>query len=151
MVRFRNAQQEDLTCLVHLLADDPLGRDREDTTQPLDERYQQAFQTILSNAQNQMIVAELDYEIVGMCQLTFIPYLTHKGGWRCLIEGVRVKATVRGQGVGTALIHYALDLAKASNCIMVQLTSDKSRPDAIAFYQRLGFRDSHEGLKLLIG
>ncbi|MDF9401329.1 GNAT family N-acetyltransferase [Vibrio sp. 1180_3] len=134
-----------------MLADDPLGRDREDTTQPLDERYKQAFQSILSNAQNQMIVAELDDEIVGMCQLTFIPYLTRKGGWRCLIEGVRVKAIVRGQGVGTTLIHYALDLAKASNCIMVQLTSDKSRPDAIAFYQRLGFRDSHEGLKLLIG
>nr|WP_319554162.1 GNAT family N-acetyltransferase [uncultured Vibrio sp.] len=151
MVRFRNARQEDLTCLVHLLADDPLGCDREDTTQPLDERYKQAFQTILSNAQNQMIVAELDDEIVGMCQLTFIPYLTHKGGWRCLIEGVRVKTTVRGQGVGTALINYALDLAKASKCIMVQLTSDKSRPDAIAFYQRLGFSDSHEGFKLLIG
>lgn len=151
MVRFRNARQEDLTCLVYLLADDPLGRNREDTTQPLDERYKQAFQTILSNAQNQMIVAELDDEIVGMCQLTFIPYLTHKGGWRCLIEGVRVKTTVRGQGVGTALINYALDLAKVSKCIMVQLTSDKSRPDAIAFYQRLGFRDSHEGLKLLIG
>lgn len=81
MVRFRNAQQEDLTCLVHLLADDPLGRDREDKTQPLDERYQQAFQAILSNAQNQLIVAELDNEVVGMCQLTFIPYLTHKGGW----------------------------------------------------------------------
>jgi len=28
------------------------------------------------------------------------------------------------------------------------LTKDKSRPDALRFYERLGFRASHEGMKL---
>jgi len=33
---------------------------------------------------------------------------------------------------------------------LVQLTTDKSRADAIRFYQRLGFRASHEGVKLAL-
>ena len=31
---------------------------------------------------------------------------------------------------------------------LVQLTTDKQRPDAIEFYKELGFRDSHMGMKL---
>ena len=40
--------------------------------------------------------------------------------------------------VGEALFHRAIDLAREVGCGLVQLTSDKSRPDAHRFYQRLG-------------
>lgn len=31
---------------------------------------------------------------------------------------------------------------------MVQLTTDRSRPEAKRFYESLGFKASHEGMKL---
>ena len=34
---------------------------------------------------------------------------------------------------------------------MLQLTSDKQRPDAIKFYQSPGFQATHEGFKLKLG
>ena len=87
-------------------------------------------------------------QIVGVLQLTFIPYLTYQGGWRGLIEGIRVAAGFRGQGIGRELFQWAIDRARQWGCHLVQLTTDKARPDALRFYESLGFRASHEGLKL---
>ena len=83
-----------------------------------------------------------------MLQLTFIPYLTHIGSWRCLIEGVRVHKAHRGKGLGTQFFKWAIARAKQRQCHMVQLTSNKERVDALRFYQNLGFEASHEGFKL---
>ena len=85
-----------------------------------------------------------------MLQLTFIPNLSHLGGWRCLIEGVRIHEDFRGQGIGEEMFEYAIELAKSKGCIVVQLTSDKQRPDAIRFYQKLGFKATHEGFKFTL-
>ena len=86
-----------------------------------------------------------------MLQLTFIPYLTYQGGSRALIEGVRVASDARLQGVGKALLEWAIARAQERGCIMVQLTTDKSRPDAKRFYEGLGFLPSHDGMKLHFG
>ena len=86
--------------------------------------------------------------MVGVLQLTFIPGITYRGGWRALIEGVRIAAELRSSGVGKRLFERAIDRARERGCHVVQLTSDKSRADAIRFYERLGFVASHEGLKL---
>jgi GNAT superfamily N-acetyltransferase len=85
-----------------------------------------------------------------MLQLTFIPYLTHTGSWRCLIEGVRIAKTHRGKGLGAKFINWAINRAREKNCSIVQLTSDKQRPDALRFYESLGFEATHEGFKLKI-
>ena len=85
-----------------------------------------------------------------MLQLTFIPYLTHIGSWRCLIEGIRIAKKYRGQGLGTKFISWAINRAKEKNCSIVQLTSDKQRPNALRFYESLGFKATHEGFKLKI-
>jgi GNAT superfamily N-acetyltransferase len=82
--------------------------------------------------------------------LTFIPYLTHTGSWRCLIEGVRIAKEYRGQGLGTEILSWAIDRAKKANCAIVQLTSDKQRPAALKFYESLGFKATHEGFKLVL-
>ena len=86
--------------------------------------------------------------IVGVLQLSFIPNLSHRGGWRALIEGVRVAAAHRCGGVGRQMLQWAIERARQRGCLMVQLTSDKSRTDAIRFYEGLGFVASHEGMKL---
>jgi GNAT superfamily N-acetyltransferase len=145
---YRPAVKADLRALVELLADDELGAGREDLQQPLNKKYQQAFAAIASDPNNELTVVESDGELVGMLQLTFIPYLTHTGSWRCLIEGVRIASSQRGKGLGTQIISWAIDRARQRQCAMVQLTSDKQRPDALRFYESLGFKASHEGFKL---
>jgi len=145
---FREALEEDITALVALLADDGLGQQREDGSKPLNEAYLLAFKQISKDPNNELIVAEENQIIVGMLQLTFIPYLTHVGSWRCLIEGVRIHREVRNTGLGTKLFKWAIERAKIKKCTIVQLTSDKQRPNAIRFYEGLGFEATHEGFKL---
>ena len=147
---FREAKTSDVTTLVEMLSDDVLGAVREDQSFPLNEAYTNAFNSISNDPNNELMVVELKGEIVGMLQLTFIPYLTHTGSWRCLIEGVRIHHEFRGQGLGALFFEWAIERAREKNCYIVQLTSDKQRPDAIRFYQTLGFVASHEGLKLTL-
>jgi len=148
---FRKAKVADLKLLVNLLADDELGQQREYTSSPLNMAYRQSFEQITIDPNNELIVVEQDQTkpiIVGMLQLTFIPYLTHIGSWRCLVEGVRIHKDYRGLGLGTEFFQWAINRAKEKNCAIIQLTSDKKRPDAIRFYEKLGFSASHEGFKL---
>ena len=145
---YRAATHDDLFTLVAMLADDNLGAAREDISTPLNQAYSTAFDAIDADPNNELIVVEREGQIVGTLQLTFIPYLTYIGSWRCLIEGVRIHKDFRGQGLGTQFFKWAIQRAKERGCHMVQLTSDKQRTDAIRFYESLGFVASHEGFKL---
>lgn len=145
---FRDATKNDLAQIVDLLANDNLGSQREDASKPLNSAYLRAFEQISADSNNQLVVVESDEKIAGILQITYIPYLTYIGSWRCLIEGVRVHKDFRGQGLGTKLFEWAIQQAKEKDCKIVQLTSDKQRSDAIRFYESLGFKATHEGFKL---
>lgn len=147
---FRPATRGDVDVIVRMLADDPLGAQRERYASPLPRSYERAFVAIQADPNNELVVAEADGRVVGVVQLTFIPYLTHQGSWRALIEGVRVDASARSQGVGQRMFTWAIERARERGCRIVQLTTDKSRPDALRYYQRLGFVASHEGMKLVL-
>ena len=131
-----------------MLADDELGSRRERFEIPLPAGYLEAFEAIDADPNNERIVATRCDEVVGVLQVTFTPYLTYQGSWRATIEGVRTAAAVRGQGVGGALLRHAIGRAEARGCHLVQLTTDKRRPDALRFYEMLGFEATHEGMKL---
>jgi len=148
----REATRKDLPAIVRLLADDPLGAKREQATDPLPESYVHAFDAIDANPDHQLLVAVADDTVVGTLQLSFLPYLTYRGGVRAQIEAVRIHASRRGSGLGRQMTEDAIERARARGCHLVQLTTDKARPDAARFYERLGFRATHEGMKLwLIG
>ncbi|SDN64119.1 Ribosomal protein S18 acetylase RimI [Tenuibacillus multivorans] len=147
-IKFRVAREQDLDRIVEMLADDELGRKRERFEKPLPESYQKAFQAISDDPNNELIVACMGNKVIGVQQLTFIPYITHQGGWRATIEGVRTSTTERGQGIGTLMIEWAIQRAKERGCHLIQLTTDKQRPDALRFYEQLGFKATHEGLKM---
>ena len=148
LLSFRIAQAGDLDNLVEMLADDTLGAGREDMSRPLDQKYLDAFAAIDSDPNNELIVAENRDTLVGMMQLTFIPYLSRLGAWRCLIESVRVHRDYRGRGFGRVMFERAISRAREKNCGLVQLTSDKQRGGALGFYRSLGFEATHEGFKL---
>jgi len=144
-VTMRTAVAADLPAILRLLADDPLGKARETA---VDESYQAAFAAIAADPNHEMVVAELDGRVVGCFQLSFIPGLSRRGAWRAQIESVRIDSALRGRGAGQAMMDWAIAKARARGCALVQLTTDKRRPDAHRFYARLGFVASHEGMKL---
>ena len=145
---FRRARADDVPDIVRLPADDPLGATRERYESPLPESYARAFRAIEQDANNELVVACRGDRVVGVLQLTYIPSLTYQGGWRALIEGVRVDSGERSQGLGKTLFEWAIARARERGCHMVQLTTDKARPDAKRFYEGLGFVASYEGMKL---
>jgi ribosomal protein S18 acetylase RimI-like enzyme len=147
-VVFRSALLTDLPDLVQLLANDPLGATRESTQSPPHPAYSAAFRAIDADPNNEILVAVLDDRIAAMLQITYTQYLTHTGSRRATIEGVRVLRQFRGQGMGRLMLQHAIECARARGCSIVQLTTDKTRPEAIRFYRQLGFAVSHEGMKL---
>ncbi len=147
-LEFRAARRDDVGTIVRLLADDPLGATREDYRDPLPPEYYHAFEAIDDDRNNELVVGCKDGRVVGVLQLTFIPYLTYKGGWRVLIEGVRVDRAWRSTGVGRAMLEWAISRAEERGCHLVQLTTDRSRRDAKRFYASMGFEATHDGMKL---
>lgn len=144
----RRATRGDVTEIVRLLADDLLGSQRESYQSPLPGAYYDAFDEIDRDPHNQLVIAEVDGEVIGTLQLTFIPYLTYQGGKRAQIEAVRVDPRYRSHGIGGRLFEWAITRAREEQCRLVQLTTDNTRPDARRFYERLGFVASHAGMKL---
>ena len=145
---FRPARGDELPAIVALLADDELGAAREDASTPLNPRYTAAFAAITADRNQLLLVADKGGNVVGCLQISFIPSLTRLGMWRGQIEGVRVARSERGSGVGGEMIRFAVEECRRRGCEIVQLTTDKSRPDAHRFYASLGFVASHEGMKL---
>jgi GNAT superfamily N-acetyltransferase len=144
----RDAEPADLPAVVALLADDVLGRAREAAV--ADPAYGRALAAISADSNNRLLVAELDGRVVGCFQLTFIPKLGRGGAWWAQVKSVRTAAGLRGQGIGAAMVRWAIERARERGCALVQLTTDKRRRDAHRFYERLGFTPSHEGMKLAL-
>ncbi|WP_405937758.1 GNAT family N-acetyltransferase [Streptomyces sp. NBC_00726] len=147
-LEIRRATAADLAEIVALLADDPLGAQREspDDLAP----YRAALRRLADDPNQHMMVAVREERVVGTLQLTVIPGLSRRGSTRSVIEGVRIHADERGSGLGTRLIQWAVDESRRQGCQLVQLTSDMSRTDAHRFYERLGFVASHVGFKLAL-
>lgn len=145
-LEIRAAVAEDVPAIVAMLADDPLGAQREspDDLAP----YLAALDRLIGDPNQHLMVAVREGRVVGTLQLSVIPGLSRRGSTRSIIEGVRVHADERGSGLGTRLIEWAIDASRRQGCQLVQLTSDKTRTDAHRFYERLGFKASHLGFKL---
>ncbi|PSJ63717.1 GNAT family N-acetyltransferase [Pseudaminobacter soli (ex Li et al. 2025)] len=149
-ISFRRARETDLPAIVAMLADDELGRQREDTSHPLAECYRNAFKSIDADPNQFLAVVTEDEAVVGTLQLTFIPGLSRKGAWRGQIEAVRIAGHRRGGGLGRQMFEWAIEQCRERGCNLVQLTTDRDRPDAHRFYEQLGFTASHIGYKLAL-
>lgn len=150
-MKFRKALINDVPLIVEMLADDELGKQRESFQNPLPSAYYDAFANIDNDPNQELIVIENDLgEVIGTLQLSFIQYLTYQGGIRAQIEAVRIRSDQRGQGIGEALFKWVINRATQKGAHLLQLTTDKQRPDAIRFYENLGFKASHEGMKMVL-
>ncbi|MCW9016858.1 MAG: GNAT family N-acetyltransferase, partial [Kangiellaceae bacterium] len=98
-ITFERASSEDLSIIVKMLSNDPLGSTREGSSEN-NKTYLSAFNHIEQDPNNEIIVAKVNNNVAGVLQLTYIPSLTYQGSWRAQIEGVRVSNEFRGQGIG---------------------------------------------------
>jgi GNAT superfamily N-acetyltransferase len=146
-ITFRRARASDLPTIIALLADDELGRTREDVSLPPNAAYAAAFAAIDADANQLLAVVAEGERVIGTLQLTFLPGLSRQGALRGQIEGVRIAADRRGGGLGHRVFEWAIEECRARGCVLVQLTTDASRSDAHRFYDQLGFTSSHLGYK----
>jgi GNAT superfamily N-acetyltransferase len=142
----RKAWREDVPAIVAMLADDALGATRESLNELAP--YYTAYDQIANDPNNLILVADCGGEVVGSLQLNILRGLSRKGAKRAQIEAVRVASAHRGKKFGEKIIRAAIEMARKEGCVLVQLTTDKTRKDAHRFYERLGFEATHEGLKL---
>ena len=142
------ATVQDLRAIIDLLLEDELGKTRENASQDLNQKYINAFHQIEADPNQYLMVIKNKDEMVGTCHLTLMPSLTFMGSTRMQIEAVRVAQKYRGQKIGEWMIETAIHYGKSKGASIIQLTTNKKRIRAKAFYEKLGFDASHEGMKL---
>lgn len=147
MVEFGEATADDVDEVVSLLRDDALGRDREAAAMA---DYRSAFAEIAADPNQLLVVGRIDGGVVATLQLSIIPNLSRGGMKRAQLEGVRVDSAWQGRGIGRRMVEWAIHEAKRRGCGLVQLTTDHRRPDALRFYESLGFLNTHHGMKLTL-
>ncbi|KKB96041.1 Acetyltransferase (GNAT) family protein [Candidatus Arcanobacter lacustris] len=146
----RKASINDLKSIVALLVEDELGSTRDRLSEELDPKYLNAFKLIDKDPNQYLMVVEKDNQIIATCHLTIMPSLTFTGSTRMQIEAVRVSEKLRGQKIGEWMIERALEYGRENNVGIIQLSTNKKRPRAKKFYEKLGFEASHEGMKLYL-
>jgi GNAT superfamily N-acetyltransferase len=147
-VTVRPATDADLESVVALLGHGSLVEGKED---PL---YLTPYRSALTEIGRQpggVLVAEVEGQVVGVCQLIVFRHLQSRGGLCAEIESVHVHLDQRGRGIGHVLMEAAVQQARDLGCYRVQLSSNVARPDAHRFYESLGFTPSHVGFKLALG
>jgi GNAT superfamily N-acetyltransferase len=157
-VVIRPANKPDLAALVSLFAKDELLRSPRPgpagtpvaQPEPVSGAVLAAFEDIAADPNNHVYVAELGGKVVGTFQLTFIRQLTYDGCLVAQVESVFVDESARSFGVGTRMLEYARAEAERRGAIRLQLTSNIKRERAHRFYERLGYRATHQGMKLYL-
>lgn len=149
-VNIRPALRSDLPAIVHLYASDELHGASEPGARDVAEGYAAAFDEMAGDPNNCVYVAEERGSVLGTYQLTFIRQLSYGGCLVAQVESVYVDAAQRSRGIGGRLMEHAIRLARERGALRIQLTSNLARLNAHRFYERLGFRATHQGMKLYL-
>lgn len=94
------------------------------------------LQAILSSPNDQIYVAECNGSVVGWLHLFYAKRLASEGFHE--IGGLVVSPRYRGQGIGRALVEYALD----KNDGEIRVRCNAQRSESHRFYEAIGFRCS---------
>lgn len=140
----RPIDYDDLTAAVELVRGGSLMPEFEDAARVGD--YWSAVQET-RRRNGDVLVAQLDGEVVGVCQVVIFQHFQHAGGWCAEIESVHVRSDRRSQGVGAAMLRAAEELAKDRHCYRIQLTSRNVREGAHRFYRANGYGQTSQGFK----
>lgn len=134
------ARADELPQLVELLAE---LFTLESDFRPDPEKQLRGLRTILHDPDiGRLFVLRVDGKVAGMANALFT--ISTAEGWRVMtLEDVIVHREHRNRGLGRYLVEHVLDWAKGQHLTRVTLLSDRSNHNALAFYHKLGFEESH--------
>ena len=144
MALVRPIEHHDVTAAIELLMGGSLMPEFEDVTR-IDDYWSAVTET--RRQLGDVLVAEADGEVVGICQVIIFQHFQHAGAWCCEIESVHVRSDSRSRGIGASLLQAAEELAQARGCYRIQLTSRNVREDAHRFYLANGYDQTSQGFK----
>ena len=145
----RSARRSDVPEIVTLLADDPIGQQREIPASI--ERYVAAYDALIADPAVRCFVAVSNSDaVIGYAQMTITRHLSYCGARRALLEDLRVASHHRNNGVGSRLIETVIAAARFADCGIVQLFIHHDREEAYRLYRKIGFRVDHHGLRLTL-
>ena len=104
-----------------------------------DERVSAVWENILSDKNHHIIVAEYEGKIVSSCVCVIIPNLTRNQRPYAFAENVVTHADYRGNGIATACLEYARDIAIKENCYKLMLLTGSKNENTLNFYRRAGY------------
>lgn len=105
-----------------------------------DEEVTQRLAYWLPDPMSLILVADRRGRLLGCISLHAIPYLERTGRW-ARIESLVIDKSSRGLGTGRSLVAAAEDAARNWDCLAIEVTSLRTRVNAHAFYQRMGYAD----------
>ncbi len=108
------------------------------------ERLASTLKEIVSSPYFEVVVAETGARVVGTCYLNIIPNLSRGAAPYAVIENVVVAGDVRRQGVGRAVLGFALDRAWARGCYKAMLQTGSKSDDTHQFYRSCGFSQTEK-------
>lgn len=147
-VIIRPAEERDIDAIIALFADDSLGGHGDTVDPAARPAYRAAFEKISQSPTDMLYVAELDGQVAGTFQTTLITTMSGRGGCSLTISAVQTRADLRGRGIGSAMMRFAVARAREAGADKAQLVSSKRRVDAHRFYERAGFVSSHVGFQM---
>lgn len=103
------------------------------------EEIMSLWRRILDDKSHHIIVADIDGKIVSSCVCVIIPNLTHGQRPYALIENVITDENYRKQGLATACLNYAREIAVSENCYKMMLLTGSKKESTLSFYERAGY------------
>ena len=134
-----SAARSDLPRLVELLGL-LFSQEREFTPDP--EKQREALEAILADrSRGRIFVAREGSEVVGMASLLYT-VSTAEGGKAALFEDLIIDPKHRRKGIGSKLVNYVIQQARAEGVLRITLLTDLENDTALGLYRKLGFVDS---------
>jgi GNAT superfamily N-acetyltransferase len=139
MPTFGSAARSDIPRLVELLGE-LFSHEREFSPDP--DKQREALEAILADrSRGRIFVAREGSELVGMASLLYT-ISTAEGGKAALFEDLIVDPKHRRKGVGSKLVNYVIQQARAEGVLRITLLTDLENDTALGLYRKLGFVDS---------
>lgn len=118
--------------------------------QPEERSYDEVFAQVVRHPEAAVFVACEGLRIVGYLALSHRPQ-ARLGGRLACIDELAVESSKRGSGIGSTLLHAALDHARAIGCQRVELHTRRSRESfQRGFYAGHGFVEADSAVMRLV-
>jgi len=96
---------------------------------------------LMSNERVAILVAQRGDMVVGLATVHVFAVLNRRKDV-ALLTLLVVDQSARGMGVGRSLVNAVEEFARASHCERLSVTTQENRPDAHAFYVRVGLKQT---------